>query len=112
MINYNGKKFRPVSNTKNGDTSSETVFEYQQSGNILTSNYKGGNIMEGHLIALVDENGHINMRYHHINTAGEIMTGVCNSTPEIMENGKLRLHEKWRWTCGDFSEGSSLLDEI
>lgn len=105
MINYNGKKFRTVSNTENGDTSSETIFEYQQTGNILISKYLGGNIVEGHLLAVVDENGNIDMRYHHINTAGEIMTGVCYSTPEILENGKIRLHEKWRWTSGDFSEG-------
>jgi hypothetical protein len=112
MINYNGKKFRPVSNTENGDTSSETIFEYQQTGNILTSKYRGGDIVEGHLMALVDENGNIDMRYHHINTAGEIMTGICRSTPEILVNGKIRLHEKWRWTSGDFSEGESVLEEI
>ena len=112
MINYNGRKFRPIQNTENGDTSSETVFEYHQIGNVLTSKYSGGNIVEGHLIALVDERGNIDMRYHHINTFGEIMTGVCNSTPEILNNGKIRLHEKWRWTSGDYSEGESVLEEI
>ncbi len=51
------------------------------------------------------------MRYHQINDRGEIMTGFCKSTPEIMENGKIRLHEKWQWTSGDFSEGNSVLEE-
>jgi len=49
-MNYNNKKFRPLSNTKNGETSSETVFNYKQVGNILTSEYSGGNIKHGHLI--------------------------------------------------------------
>ena len=57
MIDYNGKIFRPISNTENGETTAETVFHYQQSGNILTSDYSGGKILKGHLIGLVDENG-------------------------------------------------------
>lgn len=111
-INYNNKKFRPISNTENGETSSETIFEYKQEGNILTSTYSGGKIIKGHLIGLVDENGNIDMRYHQINEKGELMTGICNSTPELLENGKIRLHEKWQWTTGDNSEGNSILEEI
>jgi hypothetical protein len=53
-INYNNKKFRPVSNTDNGETSNETLFLYKQVGNILTSDYSGGKIKYGHLIGLVD----------------------------------------------------------
>ena len=52
------------------------------------------------------------MRYQHLNTAGELMTGVCISTPEILPDGGIRLHEKWRWTSGDLSEGSSVIEEI
>jgi hypothetical protein len=111
-MNYNNKKFRPVSNTENGEISSETIFEYKQEGKILTSTYSGGKIIQGHLIGLVDENGNIDMRYHQVNEKGELMTGVCNSTPEIMESGKIRLHEKWQWTTGDNSKGNSILEEI
>jgi hypothetical protein len=39
MFQYHNKHFRPVQNTENGETSSETVFHYQQEGNILTSEY-------------------------------------------------------------------------
>lgn len=111
-MNYNNKKFRPVSNTENGETSSETIFHYKQEGNILTSNYSGGKIIKGHLIGLVDENGTIDMRYHQVNEKGELMTGFCNSTPELLENGKIRLHEKWQWTTSDNSKGNSILEEI
>jgi hypothetical protein len=44
MINYHGKIFSPISNTENGETSNETVFKYQQIGNILTSEYSGGKL--------------------------------------------------------------------
>lgn len=110
-INYNGKKFRPVSNTENGETSFETIFHYKQVGNILTSEYSGGKIKSGHLIGLVDENGNIDMHYHQVNHLGEIMTGICKSKPEILPNGKIRLHESWEWTSGDKSKGQSIIEE-
>lgn len=112
MINYHGKCFRPVQNSENGETSGETVFRYEQKGNILTSEYSGGKIKVGHLIGLVDENGEIQMRYHQVNARGELMTGVCHSIPEFLPNGKIRLHETWQWTSGDFSKGNSILEEL
>ncbi len=111
-MNYNNKKFRPVTNSENGETSQETIFHYQQKGNILTSIYEGGGIKKGQLIGLVDDNGHIEMRYHQVNLKGALMTGICHSTPEVMENGKIRLNEVWQWTSGDGSRGSSVLEEL
>jgi hypothetical protein len=111
-MNYHNKTFKPVSNTENGETSSETIFHYKQTGNILTSEYSGGKIKHGHLIGLVDANGIIDMRYHQVNSSGEIMTGICKSVPEILSNGKIRLHETWQWTSGDKSAGASILEEL
>lgn len=111
MINYNNRIFRPVLNSENGETSGETVFIYKQEGNILTSEYQGGKIRTGHLIGLVDEHGNINMRYHQVNEKGELMTGICQSKPKILPNGKIRLYEEWHWTSGDESEGKSILEE-
>ncbi len=111
-INYNNRFFSPVSNTENGETSPETVFLYQQKGNILTSEYKGGKISYGHLMGIVDPEGVIDMRYHQVNTSGELMTGKCRSVPEILSDGRIRLHETWQWTSGDESEGHSVIEEI
>nr|WP_299071849.1 n-acetylglutamate synthase [uncultured Allomuricauda sp.] len=111
-MNYDKKRFRPVQNTENGETSAETIFEYRQSGNILTAEYEGGQIKKGHLIGLVSDDGTIEMRYHQVNTKGELMTGICFSKPKIMENGKIRLYETWEWTSGDKSKGTSILEEL
>ena len=62
-------------------------------------------------MGLVDDNGKIEMRYHQVNRNGDLMTGMCVSVPEIMENGKIRLHESWQWTSGDRSKGESILEE-
>lgn len=112
MINYHNRIFRSLSNTDNGEVSGDTTFSYKQQGNIVTACYGGGSIANGHLIATVDAEGVLTMRYHHVNTSGELMTGVCTSTPQIMPNGKIRLHEKWQWTSGDQSQGESIIEEI
>ena len=112
MINYNNKTFRPIQNTANGETSSETLFIYKQEGNIISSEYRGGKIIYGHLIGLVNKDGSIEICYHQINIKKEIMTGKCFSKPEILPNGKIRLHETWQWTSGDFSIGNSMIEEI
>ena len=110
-MNYNNKVFKPISNTDNGETSNETIFHYKQVGNIVTATYSGGKIIQGHLIGLVDSFGNIEMRYHQVNNKNELMTGICKSTPEILANGKIRLHEAWEWTSGDKSTGTSIIEE-
>ncbi len=111
-INYHGKTFRPVVNADNGKVTDATIFHCRQSGNIVTADYAGGNIVQGHLIALVDTDGCLDVRYHHVNDRGELRTGTCRSVPEPLPDGRLRLHETWQWTSGDQSQGTSVIEEV
>lgn len=111
MINYNKRIFKPIQNSNNAETTQDTIFVYQQEENIVSSTYTDGKIKQGHLLGLVDEQGCITMRYHQVNRNGELMTGICNSSPEVLPNGKIRLHEIWQWTSGDTSKGKSILEE-
>ncbi|MEZ0539667.1 n-acetylglutamate synthase [Fibrella arboris] len=111
-MQYNNKIFRAVSNTANGETSAATVFHYEQTGNILTGKYSGGRIVTGHLLGLVDEAGRLDFRYHQLNTNGQLTTGQCQSVPELLPTGKIRLHETWQWTSGDRSTGTSIVEEV
>lgn len=112
-IDYNGRIFQSVENTANGEVSAATTFRYHQDRNTIWADYQGGSIVRGHLIATRDESSNVlNLCYHHINTAGEMMTGKCVSTPEILADGRIRLHEKWQWTSGDCSSGTSIVEEV
>lgn len=111
-IDYNNKKFTSISNDDNGEVDSKTIFHYCQSGNTVTGTYSGGIIEVGMLIAKVDKNGKLDMRYQHINAQGDIKTGRCLSIPKILSDGRIQLHEKWQWTCDDFSSGESIIKEI
>ena len=111
MINYHDRRFVPVQTSPQGEVNEEVEFHYQQHGNVVTCSYRGGRVVQGQLIALVDAEGRLDMRYHQVNDRGELMTGVCRTTPEQLPDGRLRLHETWQWTSGDGSAGSSVLEE-
>ena len=112
MIDYDNRRFISVQNSASGEVGADTVFYYHQEGDVVWAEYWGGEIVRGSLIAKCDQAGNLDMRYQHINKHGELMTGKCRSTPEILPGGRIRLHEKWQWTSGDLSAGESVIEEI
>lgn len=111
-INYDKRVFKSVQNSPTGEITRETRFYYHQKGNVVWAEYSGGEIIFGNLIAKVFEDDSLEMSYQHLNKQGELMTGKCLSKPEILEGGKIRLHEQWQWNCADFSSGESIIEEI
>lgn len=112
MIDYNNRKFVSVGNSESGEVSGETTFYYHQKGDFVWAEYAGGAIVFGSLIGRVLENDALDARYQHLNRNGELKTGKCSSKPEILADGRIRLYEKWQWTCGDYSEGESAIEEL
>jgi hypothetical protein len=112
LINYDGRKFVSVNNTANGEVSSDTFFNYKQDGNIISASYQGGEIVKGTLIGIVNEDDSLEFRYNHVNVNNEIRGGQCKSTPEVLPDGRIRLHEKWKWTDSGQSEGESIIEEV
>jgi hypothetical protein len=111
-INYDNRAFKSVSNSESGEVSGETTFYYHQKDNLVWAEYAGGEIVFGSLIAKVLADDSLEMRYQHLNRRGELMTGKCFTKPEILDDGRIRLHEKWHWTSGDFSTGESVVEEV
>jgi hypothetical protein len=111
-ISYDDRRFRSVSNSDSGEVGAETIFHYHQNGRVVWAEYSGGEVLRGMLIAKVLADDSLDMRYQHMNRSGELMTGVCRSTPELLSDGRVRLHEQWQWTSGDLSLGESVIEEI
>jgi hypothetical protein len=111
-MNYNNKVFRGRTNSAGGEVGAQTIFFYYQDGDRLTGTYSGGAIVHGHLIGKVLPDGRLEFLYHHVNRAGELMAGQCNSTPCEGAHGKLILKEKWQWLTGDRSTGQSEVEEV
>jgi hypothetical protein len=111
-IHYDGRRFRPVTNTPNGQVNGKTLFEYRQVGDLLTAVYTGGGIRHGQMTGLVGGDGSLKFCYQHVTDAGELRSGICHSTPRWLPDGRLRLEESWRWTLGELSAGQSAVEEI
>ena len=110
-ISYNGKIFIPQRNTENGEVDGETIFRYFQENDLFWAEYSGGDVLKGHMVGTVDENGELDFHYQHLNTDWQVRIGKCHSIPYIMENGKISLQEKWQWLNGDLSGGESVVVE-
>jgi len=112
VFNYDNRRFAGVINSETGEVSSETIFHYHQQSDIVWATYAGGSIRFGTLVATMNDVGCLEMRYQHVNQSGELCTGRCFSTPEVLPDGRYRLHEAWQWTSGDLSRGSSIVEEL
>jgi hypothetical protein len=110
-INYHNRKFRAVSNSAAGQVNEETVFHYKQEGNRLHATYIGGKIAFGEMLGLVNDDNTLHFAYHHIDLDGQLKSGHCNSIPEILEDGRIRLQETWQWDFGGEGDGSSIVEE-
>lgn len=111
-IDYNGRTFTPISNSGSGEVSVGTIFHYHQEDEMLWAEYAGGIIRKGFMIGRVQPDGRLVFAYHHLNNDGAIRSGNCVSTPERLGDGRLRLHEEWRWNDGLKESGHSVVDEV
>jgi hypothetical protein len=111
-MNYEGLVFRSVANSEGGDVGQETTFHYRQEGQVVWATYSGGSVLFGTLLAKADDAGNLDMRYQHLTRDGGFKTGRCQSRPELLPDGRLRLHEHWEWTGGAEGAGVSIVEEI
>ncbi len=112
IFNLDGRIFTALSNSDNGEVGNNTLFYYSQTDNIISADYHGGQIIKGNLIGKQLENGEFDFFYHHINSIGELKIGKCLSKAKMLDDGRLKLFEKWQWLCDDMSNGESELIEI
>jgi hypothetical protein len=110
-VSYEGLAFRSLENP-HGEVDGETRFFYRQAGSRVWAIYRGGAIAFGSLVAAAAADGRLDMRYQHVNRAGDWREGRCHSTPEHLPDGRLRLHESWRWTAGADGEGQSTVEQL
>jgi hypothetical protein len=110
-INLDGRTFTTETNTSNGEVDSRTRFSYHQRERFVWAEYSGGSIVAGHLMGVIRDDDSLDMRYHHLNDAGEVLAGTCRSVIGE-EDGRVVLDERWQWLTGDRSTGTSRVVEV
>jgi hypothetical protein len=110
-LQYDRRCFQAVSNTANGDVQPGLRFEYHEEDGVLWAWYEGDGVFLGSLAGRKSATGALRISYQHTNGDGELRAGQCISYPEFLPDGRLRLHEYWRWSGGDRSAGVSQIEE-
>ncbi|MDR2892462.1 MAG: n-acetylglutamate synthase [Deltaproteobacteria bacterium] len=111
-INYEGRIFTALANSESGEVSGQTLFYYHQEAEVLWAEYYGGEVLKGFLVGKVLEGGRLEFFYQHINQNMELRLGQCKTVPELLPDGRLRLHEDWKWMNGGLQSGTSTLEEV
>ena len=66
-LDYNNRIFRALENSEHGEVSGDTVFFFSQNAECVHAIYQGGDVVYGTLIATMDSDGVLDMRYQHLN---------------------------------------------
>lgn len=106
-----GRIFADITDAHAGDVGADTRFEYHEAADgTLWARYLGGTVRLGFLIG-TRSGDRLDFRYSHVTTDGTTASGHCQSTMEVLDDGRLRLHETWEWESRDGS-GTSTVEEI
>jgi hypothetical protein len=108
-VNYHNRQFIGLINYDDGDFTSKTIFHYHQNYDVVWGTYKGGGVRFGTSIATLAPDGSLDIRWQHVNNDGQIKTGKCWSVPELLPDGRIRLHESWQ--INDGPSGTSIAEE-
>ena len=110
-VSLDGRRFRPVAN-EDGEVDASTTFDYHEDegDGLVWARYSGGPIRLGFLVGL-RESDSLFARYAQVTVDGETATGHTESRIEVLEDGRLRLHEDWAWDSREGS-GESVVEEV
>lgn len=106
----NGRRFRSVGEVAGGEVGTDTVFDYEQVGDLVWATYRGGSVRLGFLVG-TRAGDVIDFRYSQVNAAGESSNGHCRSSIQVLDDGRLRLYETWQWESRP-GEGTSVVEEV
>lgn len=105
-FDLNNKKFVLIQNSEKGEVNSETIFEYQQDGNLVTADYSGGTIRYGKIIAEI-KGDKLNMLYQCLTTDNQLKAGKAMAIISLTQEGKMKLMLDWEWLTNGNDKGKS-----
>lgn len=104
MINYDGRRFR-----KPG---SDTIAVYHQDSDIVWVEFAGGEVRRGSITGTCAPDGTLHLGYTMVLAGGEVVCGRTVNTPEVSENGRIRLREVWERYGPHADTGVSYIEEV
>jgi len=111
MINYEGRRFRKVLESA-GDAAAAPVARYHHEGDLVWAEFAGGDVRRGSLAGTCAADGTVTFAYSMVLDRGEVVSGQSVNTPEILDDGRIRFHERWERFGPHSDTGVSHLEEV
>ncbi|MFG2064562.1 hypothetical protein ACGFIK_24435 [Micromonospora sp. NPDC048871] len=107
-ISYDGRRFRRPEEVTDGGAPTAV---YHQQGDLVWAEVAGGEVRRGSLVGRCAEDGTLAFSYSMVLQGGEVISGRSVSRPEILADGRIRLHEEWERFAPRASAGTSAIEE-
>jgi hypothetical protein len=91
--------------------SADTMLVFEQNDEVISARYRGGAIVDGYLIGLVEAPGRLRFRYVQADTAGNLDAGVSIGLLTRLGDGRLRLVEQFEWITRP-GRGENIFEEV
>ena len=99
-----GLRMRPVETSIGSVISADTLFEFSQTGEVVSAVYSGGRIVLGTLVGIIDGPSLI-FRYAQVAQDHQVHGGRSECHISMSANGRLQLTERFTW---DSAAGSGV----
>ncbi len=106
-----GVRMRAVSGSEVAAVSAETLFEFEQTGDLFSARYRGGEVVDGYLIGKAHSGGELEFRYVQADRRGRIDAGASTGTLNCLPDGRLQLVENFQWATRP-EVGQNVFEEV
>lgn len=110
-ISLQGVRMRAIAGSAGSVVSGETLFEFEQTGDLFSARYRGGEIADGYLIGKLHAGGGLRFRYVQADRAGRIDAGESTGVLDRLPDGRLQLVENFQWNTRP-QAGRNVLEEV
>ena len=108
MLNYDGRTF---SGRRQGALSRSAQPVTTKTTTSSRGEFAGGHVRRGSLAGTCSPDGILHFAYCMVYDSGEVVSGRCRSTPQLLDDGRIRLNEEWERYTPRADRGVSYLDE-
>ena len=109
-ISLAGLRMRPVKTSLGSVISADTLFEFAQTGHVVSARYAGGRIVLGVLAGIVDGSS-LEFRYAQVDENEHVQGGRSECDIAFGANGRLQLTERFTWDS-DAGSGVNVLEIV
>ena len=109
--NLNDRLF-VTSGNEHGLSTTETVFHYFQSGEVITGKYRGGEIIEGNFVGKFIAPSQIELRFQCLTKSLDLLSGKSVGLITELPNQRMTLTFDWEWLGESKGGGTSSYVEL